>query len=232
MEIEKGIILEKNCLIDKRSKVLALSDLHIGFEEGIGLLLRQQMDKAIRDIEEIANKYDIKTIVICGDIKQEFGKDSEQGWQEIRLLIKRLANNRQIIITKGNHDFYIENIVKGIAKVVEKITIGSITYTHGHKNIKWKKLLVIGNEHPAIKIKDKLGAIYSYSAFLYFREQGIVVLPSANPWTKGTNVLSLDFISEPLKKLSSKEKEDAEVYAIDENVAYIGKIKELRKIKI
>ncbi len=69
-----------------------------------------------------------------------------------------------IVITKGNHDGDIENLVRDIGKKIaikKSFSAGNYTFTHGHMNIRTKKkIIVIGHNHPKIMFRDEMGATY------------------------------------------------------------------------
>jgi putative SbcD/Mre11-related phosphoesterase len=81
----------------------------------------------------------------------------------------------------------------------------------------------MGHEHPAIKFR-RTGAIYSYPCFLV-ADRTKFVLPAFSSLVSGSDVLQGEFLSPILKK--SKK---IEVYAVEEEVVYLGELELLRKV--
>jgi len=204
---------------------LIVSDIHLGMESALGIELRLQTKQIIEEIMKTAKSFNIKEIILNGDLKFEFGKENIQEWIELRDLLKKLEKSFEIVLIKGNHDFYLENIAK--QQTYEYVIRNDVMITHGHKYIPWKNTVVIGNEHPVIKIKDELGKIEKFRCFLEI--DNIIVMPAFNWLSAGNNVLEAQFISPILKE---KDWENARVYAIDgESIEYFGKIREIINVQ-
>lgn len=232
----KSIELIPNLKIDargaailKKERVGIVSDLHIGMEEYSLTFAGIQTKHILSNFSSLIEEYNLKKIILNGDIKHGFGKDIRQEWSEIKKIIEELEKRVDVVILKGNHDFYIQNIVKG-REVLEEYRILNYIITHGHKYIEKNKdeVLIIGNEHPALVIKDEVEAYVRINVFLFFRNENILVLPASNPLTKGTNILQEErFLSPNLKNIDSGE---GEVYAINEDeLLYFGKLRLLKK---
>ena len=112
--IDKAVWLEKE-------GILVISDLHIGYEEGLrerGVFLPDiQFKEIIDNLEKIFDilkkkKKKVKEIIILGDLKHEFGKINFQEWQEVLEFIDFLQGKTQkIILIKGNHDTILQPLV-------------------------------------------------------------------------------------------------------------------------
>lgn len=193
-----------------------IADLHIGMEEMLNI--RVQTRKMLDNVDYLVNKYKLKSILINGDLKHGFDKSRRQEWEEIRYLLKEIKKKVNVFIVKGNHDFYIENIIK--EKTYDYMDINGIRITHGHKLIDYNRMLIIGNEHPVIKIRDDVGAFMTYRCFVYFKDKKILVLPAFNPLSKGNNIFNNSFISPVLKNTDIKK---ALIYAIEEkDIFFLG----------
>ncbi len=199
-------------------KVGVIADLHIGMEEMLNV--RVQTHEMLGKAEYLIKKYGLESIVINGDLKHGFDKSRKQEWEEIRYFIDKLKEHVNVFVVKGNHDFYIENIIKD--KTYEFIDIGDVRIAHGHKPVDYRDMLIIGNEHPTIKIRDEVGAYMVYRCFVYFEKKRILVLPAFNPLSRGNNILNNSFISPVLEGVSVK---DGLIYAIeDREVFFLGKV--------
>lgn len=138
---EKGVRFLNNALLVD-SKILVISDIHIGFEDyalGENLFSKSQFREVIEKLDGIFEflrneKISVKKIIILGDLKHEFGIISDSEWREtlglLDYLIKKIDLNRKkrngkkepgkkpldekdkIILIKGNHD----NILGSIAE--------------------------------------------------------------------------------------------------------------------
>lgn len=229
IKVGKVILTPEGIAVVEKSGIGA--DLHIGFEEALaGKLARFQTSLMLEKFRAVRERYELEKIILNGDLKYSFGKESVQEWREIKHFIEELNKDVDVVVVKGNHDFYIQNIVKDI-EVVEKYEGKGFLCIHGDKEIKkWKGMLIIGNEHPALKLRDELGVVRKYPAYLYDEKNRILVLPSLNPWTAGSDVLSSSFISPVLKKV---KKEELHIYATEGNEIYDFKtVKDVKKVMV
>jgi uncharacterized protein len=210
---------------------LIIADLHIGIEEALnkrGILIpRFQLKELKERIIKLLTE-DIKTVVIAGDLKHEFGTISEQEWRHT-LEILDLFKERNIILIKGNHDTILTPIAnKANLEIKDSYEIDNISIQHGNKIIETKAdTIIIGHEHPAIKIEDEIRN-ETYKCFLKgkYKNKTIIVLPSFNLVTKGMNVLNEKTLSPYLEDIS-----DFEVFVVEDKVYNFGKIKTLNEVK-
>lgn len=219
-------------------RLAAAADLHIGFEEALGeQLARIQTRLMLEKFLRVIGRFGIRELVLDGDIKYTFGKESRQEWKEIGHFMSELQKRVRLKIVKGNHDFYVENMVRDFDILVSKeFELNGILFAHGDEEIPpdpERKLLVIGNEHPSVRLRDEIGASRKYPCFLYAKEEKILVLPAANPWTYGTDVLGVqtkDFLSPPLRGIKLEE---ARLYPSDGSEIYdfkkVGDVRGLLK---
>jgi putative SbcD/Mre11-related phosphoesterase len=231
VEIAPGIEIVDLALWLPRQKVLVVSDFHIGYEEALnmrGILLpRHQFKDTKERLQKIFASLGTKPkkIIITGDLKYEFGTVNREERFGISELLSFLSKNcRQLIILKGNHD-KILNFTK--SKILLKVKIGDVLFHHGDtivNDIK-VKTIVVGHAHPAIKLSDGLVA-EKVKCFVRGKWKGktLIVLPSFNLVTEGTDVLSEKVLSPYLNSAKN-----AEVWAVPEfgEVLYFGKLKHL-----
>lgn len=222
---------------------LIICDSHIGYEEylnKIGVLVpRFQFKEIILRLEKIIDKKHFDKIIINGDIKHEFGTISEQEWRHtLRLLdfLKRYCD--EIILIKGNHDTILGPIAeKRGMKIMDYFLINNTLIIHGdyliediNKKIKKNKIdikkiknIVIGHEHPAISLRE--GAqTETYKCYLIgkYKRKNLIVQPSFNLVTEGTDVLKEKLLSPYLTDIS-----DFSVYVVEDRVYEFGKVKDL-----
>ena len=236
MEILKKIEIIDLSLYLKQFKTLILTDFHMGFEETLnkqGILVpRFQLDKTLKRLNKIFSKVQPETIVINGDLKHEFSTISETEWlNTLKLIDYLLKNCKNLILNKGNHDTILEPIVKKRnLKINDYTRINDIYIIHGNKIPKDKdfnesKVIIIGNEHPAIALKEE-GRRETYKCFLKgkFQKKVLIVQPSFNLVTEGTNILREDLLSPFL----FQDLSNFEVYIVGKDKVYdFGKIKDL-----
>ncbi|HID42272.1 MAG TPA: phosphoesterase [Archaeoglobaceae archaeon] len=217
---------EKAAVIDRTA---VIADLHLGIEsmmQDYGVTFpRVQIREIIRDVKRLIEKYNIERLVIAGDLKHEFGRNLPHEWEDIELFLKTFSEIEMEIV-RGNHDNFLSAILSryGI-DLKERIQVGEWTVLHGHIKYSEEKI-IMGHEHPAIKIRSE-GAIYTFPCYLSVNN--IVVLPAFSPLVPGSNVLEVDSFLSPILELDAG---DVEVYAIEDEIFYLGKIEDIRKTLI
>ena len=231
MQIEKGIKI-RNLLLELKDTTI-ISDIHIGFEEALakqGLMVPKFQFKDItKGLEKDLKK--VKTIIINGDLKHEFGTISEQEWREtLRVLDLFSKYCEKIILVKGNHDTILGPIAKKRnLEIVDYYRINNIYICHGdeipkNKDFKESKIVIIGHEHPAISFKEKT-KVEKYKCFLKgkYKDKTLIVQPTFNPLIEGADVLKEKMLSPFLKQDLS----NFNLWVIADKVYEFGKIKDL-----
>lgn len=197
--------------------MIVISDLHLGLERSMtskGSYVPQfQLEDAEKDIEEMQEETDASRILINGDLKNEF-LPSHSEKDEIKAFLKFLDGLfDDIIIVEGNHDTLIEETVKeeGLRMLDEYLEDG-ILFTHGHEDTERKDFntIVIGHEHPALVLTDKIGVSEKIDCFLYGQtkdSKNILVLPAFSRIASGTGVNEVprrELLSPILKNYTDK----------------------------
>ncbi len=232
MEILKGIKIIDLGLFIKKTKSLIIGDMHIGsgeaFEESGLLIPVYSFKDIIERLTKIIDKTKPKEIILCGDLKHEFGRISNQEWREILQLIDYLKEKADLVVIKGNHDAILEPVVKkrGI-KLVDFYKIDDITLLHGDKvilNALDCKIIIMGHEHPAVTIKDGVKK-EKYKCFLKgkWNDKILIVLPSFNLLNEGSDVTGEKMLSPFL----NQDLGNFEVYVVGEKIYDFGKVKNL-----
>lgn len=231
-------------VIDLALKVqdyLVISDLHLGYEQSLnaeGIMVpRFQYPLIVERLQEIQQKSSCNKIIVNGDLKHEFGRISRQEWNETMKFLDFLGDNfEEIILIKGNHDNFTKFIAqKTDLEVQESYQIRDYLILHGHKiipGLKEKKVknLIIGHEHPCIGLKsgERVEKIKCYLAGQY-EQWNLVVMPSFNFVTEGSDILQEKPLSPFLKKIIGEE---LEIFAVENfEVFPFGKIRDLMAIK-
>jgi len=238
----------------EKAHILIIADLHIGYEESLnkqGILVpRTQLNETIVMFKQLFSRLKgkkIKTIVVNGDLKHEFGEISRQEWHETSEILELLMKKGKIILIRGNHDTILEPIAKkkGL-EIVNYHCIDDICVLHGNKildnqDVKKAKILIIGHEHPAVSLRE--GAkVERYKCFLLGRwkrsetkflasrksrdflgKQKLIVMPSFLPIVEGSNVKKEKLLSPYLQKDLGNFK----VWILGDRVYEFGKLKRI-----
>lgn len=229
------------CLLidEKGEKVLVIGDLHFGYEEalekaGVGMG-RKMYEETLGEMKEIINNVgELDKIILLGDLKHGFGRGNRQEWDEIGKIIKYLGGKcRELIIIRGNHDNYLENIaMKEKLKVTRYYVWEKYCFLHGDKDIaeaydKKIKIWILGHVHPAVVLKRGAKS-EKYKCFLSgkYKDWEIVILPSFFPFTEGIDIAN----HEPnLPWKINLEKFDILVVGEKLEVLNFGRIEKFRK---
>ncbi|VVB99678.1 Calcineurin-like phosphoesterase superfamily domain protein [uncultured archaeon] len=225
----------------KNEKTLAMSDLHLGYEEMLnsqGVMVPrinfQQIGEALEK-NAFPRTGRLEKIIICGDLKHEFGTISTQEWKEVLDMLGMLSQHaKEIILVKGNHDTILGPIASFAGVRVEEehfLEKEKVLFLHGDKIPAKEKLdaartIVIGHEHPCITVSDGVKA-ETYKCFLRgkFRGKNLVVLPSMNFIAIGSEVTR----EKPMSPLI-KNVEEFEVFAVEGKEMFgLGKLKNLAR---
>ncbi len=220
---------------------LIISDLHIGYEQSLnreGIMVpRFQYKLILERLEEIIKRSTIRKVIINGDLKHEFGRITRQEWKEALNFIEFLKDNfDEIILLKGNHDNFTKFIAgKTGLEVYETYSVEDFIIMHGDKipediMSKGESTIIIGHEHPCIGIRngERLEKIKCFLKGNYY-EKNLVVMPSFNFVTEGSDVLHEKPLSPFLKNISTDQ---FEVYGVENfEVLYFGKIEDILAVK-
>jgi len=220
------------------NKTLIVTDFHIGYEEALnkqGLLVpRFQFQEIMIRLDSILDKLkskEIDRIIVNGDIKHEFGTISLLEWRHTLKLLDYFGKRcKEIILIKGNHDTILGPIArKRNIRVMDHFTIDNILITHGDKIpnkdlLKKSKIIIIGHEHPAVSIREGPRAEL-FKAYLIgkWKNKNLIVQPSFNLVTEGTDMLKEEVLSPFLKQNLG----NFDVVIVADKLYRFGKIREL-----
>ena len=186
-------------------KALIIADLHIGITRELyesGVSMPSQIKDMTDKIHELKKATRTKQLIILGDIKHKVPGIS---WQELKEVPEFLSSLEfeKIVIVKGNHDGSIEKMIEGINKVRirKSIVVGDYLLTHGHRNVKTKKNIVIAHNHPHIRFRDRFGAIYTEPVWVRGSINGreLIVMPAFNELC-GATIVNKDALLGPIAK--------------------------------
>ena len=235
MKILKDFEIVDLGLYLKKHKTLIIGDIHIGYEESLNkkgvLVPRFQLKELLKRLEKLVLKTKPKTIIINGDVKHEFGSISEQEWRDTLKVLDLLSKHADdVVLVKGNHDRIIEPIAsKRGVEVVDNVSLEDVFITHGDEipeslGLQSAKTVIIGHEHPALGLR-KGQRIELFKCFLVgkWQKKNLIVMPSYNLVSQGTDVLKEELLSPFLTDIS-----DFEAYISADKVYNFGKLKQLK----
>jgi putative SbcD/Mre11-related phosphoesterase len=230
-----GIELIDLALYIKAQQILILTDLHIGIEESLvkqGVLIPKFHFKDLVDkIEKIFSllkkqKKPVKLIIINGDLKHEFGSISDEEWRNTIKLIDFLSRKcEKLILVKGNHDKILGPIAeKKKILFVDQFICDALLVCHGDvlpDPIPSVKTIIIGHDHPAVSIKDSLKSEL-FKCFLIgkYKNKNLIVQPSLNPITEGTDLTK----EKPLSPFLHQDLNKFDVYVVADKIYNFKKI--------
>jgi len=176
---EKAMVFEKKLII---------ADVHLGITREIyqsGVSLPSQLKPFLERIHGLKRKTRTKELILLGDVKHNIPNITFQELKEIPLFLSSLKFDK-IIIIKGNHDGKIESLIpqdlKEKIKIRKSMVVGDYLLTHGHRNVKTKKNIIIGHNHPNVKFTDDLGNVYIESVWIKgnIGNKKLIIMPAFN----------------------------------------------------
>lgn len=237
-EIEPGIrVTNERCLVFERERAVVLGDLHLGYEKALedeGMYIPRMNTDSIRDsLNRILSKYEPETVVLLGDIKHDFRRAKYEGREEVRGIIQLIVDAAKVVVVKGNHDNYIQNIVSDFGLMaVDHVDIGGYRLEHGHQD-SGKRPVIIGHEHPSVRITGAISGGLKVQCFLYARKDGVIVIPPFSHLSTGTDLSASYrecFMSDACRNADVAE---AELYGItDLGILPLGRLGDISEIRI
>ena len=155
-------------LLEGRRRLLAVSDLHIGLEDGLAandihVDPSGTADEAISDMQEAVREARPDALVILGDVRSGTRSISAAEWDGVpRFLEAAQRAAGSVILVPGNHDSNIARLAPdGVSLTSPAGTVleGSLL-THGHAmpsdNLAWVGRIVMGHLHPVFASEGSL----------------------------------------------------------------------------
>lgn len=225
---------------------LIVSDLHIGYEEALaeeGVYLPPVQSAEMRALlDSMVMETGASRVIILGDVKHEFGDVTRQEWRETGEMLKHLTDDLKlrVDVVRGNHDNYLIALLKRLEIPLHDpyLLEGGILFFHGHKPLPLEGLtdaaeaVFMGHEHPAIVLRDELGARVKLKALLEGEYLGkkVLVLPALSPLMSGTEVNIAREMLSPL--LREADVGGFRTYAVDVEAGIFdfGLVKHLRAV--
>ena len=234
LELSKGVEVTRDlALFLREERALVISDLHLGFEGALaeqGVSIPRFQRKVILErLGRMLDRVRAEQVVIAGDFKHEFSRNLVDEWVEVKQVLRFLKERVTPVLVRGNHDNYLATILGDLRmELLDRADVAGHTIVHGHEEVSTLHPIVMGHEHPAVKLKDELGATVSVPAFL--ASDRLIVLPAFSPLALGVDVSSFPYLSPILNRTDIG---DARVIGVDEREGLLdfGRVRDLREIR-
>ena len=189
---------------EDRGTILAISDVHIGFEDqfaraagGINISGADAAKSVIRDVVSLLRNTTPDTLVLLGDTKSGTGRITPHEWEQVpAFLDAACAACDDVILVPGNHDGAIQRLVPdGVTMTGPAgMLAGGVLYTHGHAmppdSFSHADEIIMGHMHPVFSRRDSVmdgqrvwvSAMVRKSAIFPSRggEIAVTIMPSFN----------------------------------------------------
>lgn len=238
LDIAPGLrITNDRCALLLRSKVLLLADMHLGIEASLELdglqLPRVQGGTMKQRVSAAVEAHRPERIVVLGDLKHEFSRNSDQEWSEVRSMLEHLRSLAQVTVVRGNHDNFLANITSRLGvETVDELLVDGYHLSHGHLVAKGRPL-VQGHEHPSVRLFDGVGGYIKLPAFLSFPQEQVLVLPAFSPLAAGNDISNMSAQDMLSPGLTGTRLEEAEVFACsDIGLMRLGLLADLRRERL
>jgi uncharacterized protein len=223
---------------------IVLSDLHLGYESHMAksgaFIPKVNLKKILSDLENALDKTKAKSIIVVGDIKNDFSNVEQDEFNELYEIIKFCKEKSvELILIKGNHDNFIDRYKESFKLKIyaHQAQLGEYFFFHGDKmpdlQDKKLKMLISGHEHPSIGIVNGVGRKERLRCFLFgkYKNTDLLVLPAISYFASGSDINlqpESSLLSPVLKKIDlGKARAIAIGYG---STLDFGTIKELRKL--
>ncbi|MCL2786512.1 MAG: metallophosphoesterase [Methanomassiliicoccaceae archaeon] len=231
IEIIPGVrVSNERCLILDDGPTVVIGDLHLGYEKALeneGIYLPRVNTASIKDsLNRIICRYEPKRMVLLGDIKHDFARAPYECRLEVTKVITMLTAAADVVLVKGNHDNFLENIISDIGmEAFDRVDVAGFRMEHGHVD-SGTRPVVIAHEHPSVRISDGMSGNIKLQCFLHAEEDGIIVIPPFSPFSSGTDLSEEQFMSPACRSADMKR---AIVYGVsDIGMLKLGALGDIR----
>jgi len=224
--------------------ILAIGDLHIGYEHSIRASGIQIPETQLKDtiqnlkeiISEIKNKeYKLKKIIFLGDVKHYFGYEWKERFDFNQILdfLRDHVKDKDIVLIKGNHDKFDFSGKKMKNYYFNK----GLMFLHGHLSYSQifeerVKTIIMGHLHPSITLSDKQNIKREkYKCFIVgkYEKKEVIILPSFLGVIEGTSINDLEYQRENFSIIPYKNIKKFNVFVVnkEKEVLEFGKVEKL-----
>ena len=155
-------------LLEGRRRLLVVSDLHIGLEDGLAandihVDPSGTADEAISDIQDAVREARPDALVILGDVRSGTRSISAAEWDGVpRFLEAALRAAGSVVLVPGNHDSNIARLAPAEVSLTSPAgtVLDGALLTHGHtmpsENLAGVDRIVMGHLHPVLRSEGSL----------------------------------------------------------------------------
>lgn len=188
----------------RRLRAVVLADLHLGFEEEAAkqgvFIPRIQLLRSLEVLRRSLDETGADWVIFAGDVKHCFSRLLRSEREELSRVFEFLTRERGVRVTvvRGNHDNYLPIVAEKYGvEIVQELYKDGILVVHGHRKPQGGypgpvETVIMGHEHPSLRLRDKLGYIAKLPAFLVAPYEKLnaklVVLPAVGQYQTGTSV--------------------------------------------
>ena len=204
LELAPGLWLDaRRAVWIAEARTLVVADLHLGCawahrHEGNLVPLSPIAEERGR-LRALVEAYAPERIVLLGDIVHRAVRVPALK-EELCKLIGELGEQAELILVAGNHDRRLRALLAecGLsAPLLEEYRLGDFLHTHGDAGSAEAALLrrnearakgariLIGHEHPAISVSDRVATSVKCPCFLV--SEDVLILPAFSGWAAGSN---------------------------------------------
>jgi hypothetical protein len=195
------------CAFLRKERAVVVSDPHIGAESALqasGLSLPRLQSGILKEAFTAMIDYlSPERFILNGDLKHDFARLSFQEFREIKEVVKLLKERKGLEVTfiRGNHDNYLVGLARKLeVPITTRLELDSAVLAHGDEpEPLGERMVVIGHEHPAVRLRDAIGASVKVPCFVH--SSRILALPAISPLAGGSDVTAAgEFFAPPLKE--------------------------------
>lgn len=192
---------------DGGKRYVAVSDLHIGLEAGLGsrgITVRPNLGREMLDeLGSLLESEKAGGLVLLGDIKNTVGAISRQEWDDVPAFFNKLSLRAEVYLVPGNHDGNIRHLVPDSVNMISSrgMVINDTLFVHGHSMPSGVRShvrrIVMGHLHPVFLQRNSVvngQRVWIYMQVkkeaLFAAGQGrmeLVVVPSFNRYLYAMN---------------------------------------------
>jgi putative SbcD/Mre11-related phosphoesterase len=225
-------------LLHTPSNTLILGDTHIGEEDALNhqgvFVPKFAFEDLYKRTQSVLDETTPDRIVLNGDVKHNFGRISDDEWDNVFTYVELLSQYGDISVVRGNHDVLLDPITEREGLHVEPyVRLDDILVCHGHERVEKEayeaaSTVVLGHEHPSVTLRQ--GERHEqFKAFMKGELDGktVVIMPSMNQLREGSDLLQEQLLS---PYLDSFDVMGADVYLVgeDKSVKPFGQLSNLR----
>ena len=234
-------------LRDAEESTILISDLHLGLEKEMaakGFRIPPYSVKIMDRINQTAERYSAKRIVVLGDVKHSIGKVEDIDWNVLPWFFDTLLDVfASVEVVPGNHDGAIKTLLPARVRLHPSagVVIGTeekVGVTHGHswpsEEVINSGRMVIGHSHFRYEMRDRFGsrtkeavwlfapydmALLSHKAGIKPAQTGrgqLIVMPPFNNLVGGQAINSKHgFDFGPVLSSGAVQVEEADIFLLD-----------------